>query len=712
MPANLNAPSSDGNGAYTVSWNTTTGASSYTLQRQLNGGGWATIQNTNASSKAESGLGNGTYGYRVRGCSTVGCSSYSTVKTTNVAIAPSVPSSISVNPTTSYTGGHSVSWAAASGSVSGYQLYRKLGSGSYALVYSGGSTSHAASSLAAGSYTYRVRSYKTIGSYTNYSGYRTGSAVSISTPNVPSLSLPSSDSDGSYSVSWGNSAGANSYNLQRALNGGSWSTIYSGASTSRSESSIFDGQYAYRVRACGTVGCSSYSAVKNIDVTVRPTVPATSSTGTYTVTWSAGFGLRERENGGSWVIVQNMGAIGSKTFSGKANGTYEYKAFLFMTSPININIESGIAQVVVDLVPANPPSSFIVPSQANTGDYTLSWNEVDHATSYELHERIGSGSWSVVPNVNGLSKSFFNKGNNTYQYRIRACSSSCSSYSSVKSVSVLHIPGIPSAINAPNMDMNGSYIVSWGASTGAVASYRLQQQINGGNNWATVQDTLDLSRSFANEPDDTYGYRVQGCNASGCSNPTPTATVVVASVLGTPSPASSIDPADESDGDANYKGVLRGNFSVNKTGAANYSVPIEVPPGIQGIQPKLSLSYNSLRKNGLLGWGWAINGLSSISRCPANLVQDGYVDGTNYDDNYKLCLDGQRLVSVGTNEYRTENDGFTKIVKSGTYGNSPGQFTVYRRDGQVLQYGVTSNARRARARSSRYLSVASQPHYR
>ena len=45
--------------------------------------------------------------------------------------------------------------------LAAYQLYRKLGSGSYALVYSGGSTSHAASSLAAGSYTYRVRAYKT-----------------------------------------------------------------------------------------------------------------------------------------------------------------------------------------------------------------------------------------------------------------------------------------------------------------------------------------------------------------------------------------------------------------------------------------------------------------------------------------------------------------------------------------------------------------------
>ena len=249
---------------------------SYTLQRRLNSGGWTTIQNTSASTKAESGLGNGAYGYRVRGCSTVGCSSYSSIKTTNVAFAPGVPSSISVNLTTSYTGSHTVSWNTASGSVTGYQLYRKFGSGNYALVYSGTSTSRPIDNLGAGSYTYRVRAYKTTGSYSNYSGYRTGSAVTVTSPSVPStLTVPASDNDGNYTVSWSSTTGASSYTLQRQLlNGTSWTTVYNGGSTSRAESGISGGQHAYRVRACSAVGCSSYSAVKNIHVMAPPNLPA------------------------------------------------------------------------------------------------------------------------------------------------------------------------------------------------------------------------------------------------------------------------------------------------------------------------------------------------------------------------------------------------------------------------------------------------------
>ncbi len=156
-----------------------------------------------------------------------------------------------------------------------------------------------------------------------------------------------------------------------------------------------------------------------------------------------------------------------------------------------------------------------------------------------------------------------------------------------------------------------------------------------------------------------------------------------------------IDPADTlGTTGTEYLGVTRGQFSVGKDGSANYRIPIDVPPGIKGMEPKLSLNYNSNRGNGLLGWGWSIGGLSRITRCPASLIRDGYISGVGHDDDYKFCLDGQRLVEVAVDEYRTENESFAKIIKQGSAGNGPSHWTVYRRDGTVWQYGHTWDAKR------------------
>lgn len=48
-------------------------------------------------------------------------------------------------------------------------------------------------------------------------------------------------------------------------------------------------------------------------------------------------------------------------------------------------------------------------------------------------------------------------------------------------------------------------------------------------------------------------------------------------------------------------GTIAGEFSVNGNGGATYVVPIEVLPGINGVQPNLSVVYNSQSQNGLLG---------------------------------------------------------------------------------------------------------------
>jgi RHS repeat-associated protein len=147
-------------------------------------------------------------------------------------------------------------------------------------------------------------------------------------------------------------------------------------------------------------------------------------------------------------------------------------------------------------------------------------------------------------------------------------------------------------------------------------------------------------------------------------------------------------------------GSTPGGFAVGQSGAANYSIPIQVPPGIADMAPQLSLDYSSHSGNGLLGLGWHLSGLSSITRCPATKAQDGFIDGVDFDSNDRYCLDGQRLMQTGTGsdsngsytEYRTEINTFSRIRSYGTAGSGPASFRVWTPSGQQMEYGVTPDS--------------------
>jgi hypothetical protein len=154
-------------------------------------------------------------------------------------------------------------------------------------------------------------------------------------------------------------------------------------------------------------------------------------------------------------------------------------------------------------------------------------------------------------------------------------------------------------------------------------------------------------------------------------------------------------------------GAIPGVIDVSPMGAATYTIPIEVVPGTQGMQPNLSIVYNSMSGMGALGMKWSLAGLSAITLCGQTPYYDNNITAIDFSNanilfwlNNRFALDGNRLVILNDDiygtvggEYATETENFTRIVSNDGSAGFPISFTAYTDDGTIIEYGHTHNSR-------------------
>ncbi|MEW6326511.1 MAG: SpvB/TcaC N-terminal domain-containing protein [Thermodesulfobacteriota bacterium] len=101
------------------------------------------------------------------------------------------------------------------------------------------------------------------------------------------------------------------------------------------------------------------------------------------------------------------------------------------------------------------------------------------------------------------------------------------------------------------------------------------------------------------------------------------------------------------------------------TGAANMTIPIEIPPGRKGLAPNLALTYNSNRSEGWIGGGWELE-LGAIQRATKR--------GVNYSANDFVFIKNGSFELVprgdwGANCYGSKIEGeFSKFYYNSSTG--------------------------------------------
>lgn len=508
-PTGLTA-SSASTSSINLSWNSTTGANSYTVSYQPSGGSTSTVTGLTGTSTTINTLSPGTiYNFQIVAVNTYATSASSSVVT--YGTVTSAPATFSASNASAST--IDLAWSTVVGATSYSYFYRPAG-GSYTSVtgFTGLSTtlSGLSSGIVYNLYLVAVNSYGTSAA---------SSTITYGTISpVPTGLTGSSASTGGLNLTWSGSTGANTYTVTYKPSGGSNLTISGLTGTSTSVTGLTAGTvYTFQIASVNSYGTSSAStAITYGTLTSASTGFAASSASTsgISVNWNSVVGASTysvyyQPSGGSYSSV--TGLTGTSTTVGSLNSGTVYTLYIV---GVNAYGTSAASSTITYGTISSAPTG-LTGSSASTSGFSVTWTAVTGANSYSLSYQPSGGSYTTVTGLTGTNTSLSTLSSGTvYNLYLTAVNTYGTSAAS-STVTYGTISSAPTGLAGSSPTSSGLSL-SWNGSTGAT-SYTVSYQPSGGSSSTVTGITTNSTAITGLSAGTVYTINVTAVNTYGSS---------------------------------------------------------------------------------------------------------------------------------------------------------------------------------------------------
>jgi len=595
-PAWLDVEDYDANfdGSIALSWGASTGAAEYKVQWDSDfDGGYANEQTVLGTATNVGGLTEGTWYFRVMACNVNGCGSSTPGLNPAIVITePPMPGAPGINPDVTINGATTLSWSpTADGNVNAYELdiAKQVANGPEVIETRmiGGSPQEVAG-LANGTYRFRLRACKIVNTtlLCGLTGADSAELRAGTRPaQLPPLNTPTNDADGAFAITFDgtNPNHADSITLQEATDAGFTNILrsdvpvedlcYTEPDEGQGHPPIItcippqnivintpnNGPLWYRIQACnGIFGCGAWRETAHATYVSKPpgvpgalTVPATSSSRDYTITWGASSGvvthyeLYEDSNYADEVLLNpGPGSATSHVFTGRPDGWYTYRVrACYLTTCSGYRQGGNVLQLV-----GPPPAPSVTATAVNAENrITVDWSDSAGAQRYQVvYADNAAFSNAGIANILGVCSGsecqeiivdshWYHEGpaDGTWHYKVSACNDPGCEQSTAVSATLSATPSAPTGVSAAaDTDNDGTFTVSWNAMSGV--TFKVYERTNGAWN-ATPVATVASSSYSPNRNDGTYAYRIKACRTTKCSGDSATTSdIAITNVPGVP----------------------------------------------------------------------------------------------------------------------------------------------------------------------------------